>query len=339
MAFLNKIVRTALNRAPWRTSALCACAVIALLGGASPAQAAYPDKPITLIVPFTPGGSSDIIARSLAPVLTEELKQPVVIENVAGAGGVVGTQRVVRSAPDGYTVLLGSGSEILINKIINPSISYDATKDLLPVAFVATGPMVLLASPSLPVNNVAEMLKLAASKPGGLSYGSAGNGTPMHVAGELLKIRGNVALTHVPYRGASPALVDLMGGQIDLAISTLSAANGSIKAGRAKALATTGAQVSDLAPNIPPLGKQPGLAGFDLGVWFGLFLPAKTPSDVAQKLQAAAQKALANPEVRKKFAEQGVTASGEPADSLRKFMAGEAEKYRAVVKAANIKPE
>lgn len=329
MTFLKRFARSALH----------AGMTIALLGAASATLAAYPDKPITLIVPFTPGGSSDIIARSLAPALTAELHQTVVIENLGGAGGVLGTQRVVRSTPDGYTVLLGSGSEILINKLINPAVSYDATKDLQPVAFVATGPMVLLGSPSLAANNVPEMLKLAASKPGGLSFGSAGNGTPMHVAGELLKMRSHVPLTHVPYRGAAPALVDLMGGQIDLVISTLSAANASIKAGRVKALATTGADVSELAPRIPALGKQPGLDGFDLSVWFGLFVPARTPSDIAQKLQAAAQKALADPEVRKRLEEQGVTASGESAESLRKFMASEVEKYRAVVKAANIKPE
>lgn len=303
------------------------------------AFAAYPEKPITLVVPFAPGGSSDIIGRSLGQPLAEKLGQPVVIENVAGAGGVLGTQREVRSAPDGYTILLGSGSEILINKLINPSISYDASRDLAPVVFVGTGPMVLLGKPSLPANNVTELLALARAKPGALSYGSAGNGTPMHVAGELLKMRANISMVHIPYKGAAPALVDLLGGQIDLAVSTLSAAQTYIKGGRVKALAITGAKPSELAPELPAMGMQPGLSGFDLGVWFGLFVPVKTPADVVQKIQAAAQQVLADPAVRKRLAEQGISASGESADSLRKFMAAETEKYRAVVKAAHITAE
>ncbi|MBY4595765.1 tripartite tricarboxylate transporter substrate binding protein [Ottowia caeni] len=317
---------------------LCRVA-IGMACAATSAFAAYPDKPITLVVPFAPGGSSDIIGRTLGQPLSEKLGQSIVIENVAGAGGVLGTQRTVRAAPDGYTILLGSGSEILINKLINPKISYDASRDLAPVVFVGTGPMVLLGKPALPANDVSELLQLARSKPGTLSYGSAGNGTPMHVAGELLKMRANISMTHVPYRGAAPALVDLLGGQTDLVVSTLSAAQTYIKGGRVKALAITGAQQSDLAPGIPAMGMQPGLSGFDLGVWFGLFVPAKTPTDVIQKVQKAAQEVLADPEVRKRLADQGISASGESADSLRQFMAAETEKYRAVVKAAQITAE
>lgn len=301
--------------------------------------APYPERPITLIVPFAPGGSSDIVARNLGPAMGEKLGQSIVIENVSGAGGVLGTQRTVRAAPDGYTMLVGSGSEILINKIINPNIGYDATRDLIPVVFVGTGPMVLLGKPDLPANNVAELLKLARAKPGALSYASAGNGTPMHVSGELLKMRAKIYVTHIPYRGAAPALVDLLGGQVDLAVATLSAAQTYIKAGRVKALATTGAQPSELAPGIPALGAQPGLEGFDLNVWFGLFLPVKAPAEAAQKLQAAAQQVLADPGLRKKLAEQGLSASGASGEELRKFMDGEAEKYRAVVKAAKITAE
>ena len=312
---------------------------IALACASTSAFAAYPEKPITLVVPFAPGGSSDIIGRTIGQPLSEKLGQPVVIDNVGGAGGVLGTQKAVRAPSDGYTVLLGSGSEILINKIINPNLPYDSSRDLAPVAFVGTGPMVLLGKPGLAANNVPELLQLARANPGALSYGSAGNGTPMHVAGELLKMRANIAMTHVPYRGAAPALVDLLGGQIDLAVSTLSAAQTYIKSGRVKALAITGAKPSELAPNIPAMGAQPGLSGFDLGVWFGLFVPAKSSPEVVRKIQAAAQQVLADPAIRAKLAEQGVSASGESAEVLRKFMAGETEKYRAVVKAANITAE
>lgn len=311
-------------------------AICGLLLGTAGAFAAYPDKPITLVVPFAPGGSSDIVARSLAPMLGERLGQSVIIDNVSGAGGLLGTQRAVRAAPDGYTILLGSGSEILINKLINPALAYDGIKDLAPTVFVGTGPMVLIGKPGLPAANVSELLALARAKPGTLSYASAGNGTPMHVAGELLKMRANIFMTHIPYRGAAPALVDLIGGQIDLGVSTLSAAQAYIKSGKIKAYAVTSAKPSELAPDIPALGMARGLEGFDLGVWFGLFVPAKTPPDILQKIQAAAQQVLADPAVRKKLAEQGISASGASADELRKFMAGEVEKYRAVVKAAKI---
>lgn len=303
------------------------------------ASAAYPEKPITLLVPFAPGGSSDIIARNIAPALGAKLGQTIVVENVAGAGGMLGTQRAVRAAADGYTILLGSGSEILINKLINPAVGYDGIKDLTPAVFVGTGPMVLLGKPTLAANTVPEFLQLARAKPGALSYASAGNGTPMHVAGELLKMRAKIDMTHVPYRGAAPALIDLLGNQIDVGVSTLSAAQVHIKSGKLKALAVTSAKPSELAPGIPALGQQAGLEGFDLGVWFGLFLPVKTPADIVQKIQTASQDVLRDATIRKNLAEQGISASGGSADELRTFMAAEVEKYRAVVKAANITAE
>lgn len=312
---------------------------LVLSAAASSTFAAWPEKPITLIVPFAPGGSSDIIARNIAPMLGEKLGQTVVIENVGGAGGMLGTQRAVRAASDGYTVLLGSGSEILINKLINPKVAYDGIKDLTPVVFVGTGPMVLVGKPGLAANTVSELLALARAKPGALSYASAGNGTPMHVAGELLKMRGNVFMTHIPYRGAAPALIDIIGGQVDLGVSTLSAAQPYIKSGKVKALAVTSAKPSELAPGIPAMGQVKGLEGFDLGVWFGLFVPNQTSAEVVQKLQTAAQQVLTDPQVQKRLAEQGITASGASDAALSKFMAAEVEKYRIVVKAANIKAD
>jgi tripartite-type tricarboxylate transporter receptor subunit TctC len=324
---------------PTRRLALMAVAAVFASATSFMAHAAYPDKPITLVVPFAPGGSSDIIARNIAPALSAKLGQTIVVENVAGAGGMLGTQRAVRASADGYTILLGSGSEILINKLINPSVGYDGMKDLAPAVFIGTGPMVLLGKPTLAAKTVPELLQLARAEPGKLSYASAGNGTPMHVAGELLKMRAKIDMTHVPYRGAAPALVDLLGGQIDLGVSTLSAAQVHIKSGKLKALAVTSAKPSDLAPGIPAMGQQPGLEGFDLGVWFGLFVPVKTPGDIVQKVQAASQDVLRDPTIRKNLADQGITASGASADELRTFMAAEVEKYRAVVKAANITAE
>ena len=320
---------------PARFTAGVVFSALALAAHAAP----WPERAITLLVPFAPGGSSDNVARTIAPLLGDKLGKPVVIENVAGAGGMLGTQRAVRSNPDGYTILLGSGSEILINKLINPKVAYDGIKDLSPVVFVATGPMVLVGSPSLAANSVADVIAMAKAKPGALSYASAGNGTPMNVAGELLKMRAGIFMTHIPYRGASPALVDVMGGQVELAVSTLSAAQPFIKSGKLKAFAVTAAKPSELAPEIPAMGQVKGLEGFDLGVWFGLFLPNKTPPEILQKFQQVARQVLADPQVQKRLSEQGIVASGASAEALGKFMDAEIEKYRAVVKAANIKAE
>ncbi|MFC3337863.1 Bug family tripartite tricarboxylate transporter substrate binding protein [Paracandidimonas soli] len=313
-----------------------------LLGGSfmlpAAAQASYPERPVTLIVPFAPGGSSDIIGRVLANPLAEKLGQSVIVENVSGVGGVLGTQKAVRSTADGYTVLLGSGSEILINKLINPSgVSYDGLQDLVPVAFVGTGPMVLVGRPGLPARTISEVLDLA--RKDALSYASAGNGTPMHVAGELLQIRSKTQMTHVPYRGASPALVDIMGDQVDLGVSTLAAAQSHIQAGRVQAYAVTSAEKSDLAPSLPALGQEPGLEGFDLNVWFGLFVPRDTPAAVVEHLQSVAQEVLASEKIKADLAAQGISVSGASGQELRKYMEEQVEIYREVVKTANMRAE
>ena len=319
-----------------RTCSLKPLAALLIVAAASQVAHAYPERPVTLVVPFAPGGSSDIIARTIAPTLGERLGQPVVLDNVSGAGGTLGTQKTVRAAPDGYTMLLGSGSEILINKLINPKTPYDALKDLSPIVFVGTGPMVLIGKTTMAASTMAELLKQAREKPGALSYASAGNGTPMHVAAELLKMRAGVSMVHIPYRGAAPAITDIVGGQIDLGVSTLIAALPYIRSGKVKAYAVTSLQRSELAPEIPALSQTPRLEGFDLGVWFGLFVPAGTPADVAKKLQAAAAATMADAGVRKRLNEQSIRPSGAGADELEKFMAQEVEKYRSVVKAAKI---
>ncbi|MGB6104985.1 MAG: tripartite tricarboxylate transporter substrate-binding protein [Pusillimonas sp.] len=316
----------------------CALVSATLALGATSALA-YPDKPITLVVPFAPGGSSDTIARTISPMLGDVLGQSIVIENLSGAGGVLGTQKAVRSSADGYTILLGSGSEILINKLINPKIAYDGLTDLSPVVFVGTGPMVLVGRPDLPADSISDLLALARKERGALNFASAGNGTPMHVAGELLNMKADISMAHVPYRGAAPALVDLMGGQVDVSVSTLTAAKPHITSGKIKAFGVTSATPSELAPDLPALGQNPELEGFDLGVWFGLFVPQGTPDDIQQKIQAAAQQVLQDSGIRERLAQQGVSASGESADVLRDFMAQEVEKYRAVVETAKISVE
>lgn len=332
----SKTLRPVLAKAPSLARWAGSLMAVTMMSLTLPVTAAYPDRPITMVVPFAPGGSSDTVARTLAPKMEELLGQTVVMENVSGAGGMLGTQKTVRAKADGYTVLLGSGSEILINKLINPEVGYDGLTDLVPVAFVGTGPMVLVGKTALAADTMPELLAYAREHPDRLNYASAGNGTPMHVAGELLKMRAGISMTHVPYRGAAPALIDLMGGQIDLGVSTFTAAQPHIRAGKVKAYGVTSAKPSELAPELPALGALPELEGFDLEVWFGLFVPVNTPVEVIETLQAAAQQALNDADVRDRLAQQGLSASGASGETLREFMNAEVEKYREVVKSANI---
>lgn len=319
---------------PRTTAAL----LLALAAPLSHAQN-YPTRPVTLIVPFPPGGSSDIVGRTLAPRFGERLGTSVVIENVGGAGGVVGTTRTVRAAPDGYTVLLGSGSEILNNKIINPKIGYDATTDLTPIAFLCTGPMVLIGHPSLPAANASELLKLARSRPDALNFGSGGNGTPMHIAGELFKMQGKVKLEHVPYKGAPQAITDVLGGQISLAVVSLVSVLPHIKAGKLRAYGVTTGTPSPAAPDIAPLGKTKELSGFDIGIWWGLFAPANTPRPIVERLERDIIAAMKADDVRSRLDQQSITPDPRPAAELAKFMQAEAVRIRKVVETAAIKAE
>jgi tripartite-type tricarboxylate transporter receptor subunit TctC len=315
--------------------------LLLLLSIAAPAVHAqtYPTRPVTMIVPFPPGGSSDIIGRTIAPRFGERLGTSIVIENVGGAGGVVGTTRTVRAAPDGYTLLLGSGSEVLNNKIINPKISYDATADLTPIAFLCTGPMVLIGHPSLPAANAAELLKLARSRPGALNYGSGGNGTPMHIAGELFKMHGKVALEHVPYKGAPPAIVDVLGGQISLAVVSLVSVLPQIKAGKLRAYGVTTGTPSSVAPEILPLGRTAELAGFDIGIWWGLFAPANTPRPVIERIERDILAVMKADDVRSRLDQQSITPEPRPAAELARFLQAETARIRKVVETAGIKAE
>ena len=312
--------------------------LLALAGPGLHAQD-YPARPVTLVVPFPAGGSSDIIARSIAPRFAERLGASIVIENLGGAGGVVGTARTVRAAPDGYTLLLGSGSEILNNKIINPKIAYDATVDLAPIAFLCTGPMVLVGHPSLPAVTTSELLSLARSRPDALSYASAGHGSPMHIAGELFKMQGGVAIVHVPYRGAPPAITDVLGGHVQLAVVSLVAALPQIKAGQLRAYGVTTSAGSPSAPEIAPLARTTELAGFDVGVWWGLFAPAQTPRAIIEKIERDAIAVMGMNDVRTRLDEQSITPDARTAAELARFIQAEAVRIRKVVEAAGIKPE
>lgn len=297
----------------------------------------YPTKPITLVVGYTAGGSVDLVARTVAPELGKRLGQSVVIENLGGAGGTIGAQKVVKSEADGYTLLMGSGSEVSIARLTNPAVRYDGEKDLAPITFVGTQPMVLVGKLQLPAKDAGELIALAKSKPGSLSYASSGVGTPLNLAGELIKQQGKVNITHVPYKGASAMATDLLGGQIDLAVMVLSSALPHIQAGRVRAYGVTEAKRASVAPNVPALAETPALKGVDMGVWFGLMAPTSTPKPIIDRLNSEMQAVLAMPDVRKKLAEAGVEVSPANPAQFASFVKRETGKYRTIVQAADIR--
>lgn len=309
-----------------------------LFAGAAHAQPAWPSaKPITIIVPFTAGGSVDTTARLLAEQLTQRLKQSVVVDNVGGAGGTIGVNKLVQSAPDGYTLVMGADSPIAIAKFVNPAgVRYDPAKDLAPVAMVNTAPMVLVARPGLPVKTLADVVALAKKEPGKLSYATSGIGTVLHLGMEMLQRQGGFEVTHVPYRGGAQIATDVIGNQVDLAMLISVSAAPHIQSGKLKGIAVTSAQRLPMLPNVPPVAETPGFKGYDVVSWTGLFAPARTPKAVVDAINQAVNAVLAQPEIRTKLQEQGAVPGKGSAAEFGQFVAREQQRYAQVVKAANI---
>ena len=308
-----------------------------LLPQAALAQA-WPAKPIRFIVSFPPGGSADIIARTLAQKLSEtgSLGQQVLADNRPGAGGNIGVDLAAKSAPDGYTIVLGAAGAIAINQSLMGSLPYDPQKDLAPISLLATIPIVLAVNPATPANTVRELIALSKAKP--LAFASAGNGTAMHLAGELFKLKAGVDLQHVPYKGSGPAVTDLMGGQVPVAFVDLSSALPHIRSGKVRALAVASGKRTITAPEIATIAES-GIPGYDAVGWFGLFAPAGTPREVIARLNEAINAALAQPEVRAKFEAAGASATGSSPDQLGARIAEEYGNWATVIKEANIKAE
>lgn len=313
-------------------------AAIACAAGAS-AQTAWPQaRPISIIVPFTAGGSVDATARLVAQKLADRLKQSVVVENVAGAGGTIGVARAAAAAPDGYTLVMGVDSPIAIAPFVNPAaVKYDVLKDLAPVGLVNTAPMVIVARPGLAADSLPDMLKLARAQPGKLSYATSGIGTVLHLAMELIKDQGKVFITHVPYRGGAQIVTDVVGNQVDLAMLVSVTATPQVQAKKLKALAVTGERRLPTLPDVPTVAETQGFRGFNVVTWSGLFAPAGTPAPVVERLNRELNEVLRADDVRAKMAEQGAAGgSGTPAEFAR-FVQREQERYARIVKAANIR--
>ena len=297
-------------------------------------------KPITLIVPFPPGGNVDFSARLFASRLAERLKQSVVVENVAGAGGIVGVSKAAAAAPDGYTLLVGVDSPISIARFVTPSaVRYDSLRDLAPIGMLNAAPMIILAKPALEANNFAEFVKLARAQPGKLNYATSGVGTVLHLAMERVKTLAGIDIVHVPYKGGAQIVSDLIGNQIDTAMLVTVATLPQVKSGKIKALAVTTAQRAPQAPEIAALAESPQLQGFDMVAWTGLFAPAKTPATIIERLGHELNDALGSAEVGGKFEEQGAVLRRYTPAEFAQFLRKEQADYEAIVRAAGIKEQ
>ena len=315
---------------------LAACAALWL--GAPLAQPNYPTKAIRFIVTFPPGGSSDLIARALAAVLSDRLRQQVLVENRPGAGGNIGMDAVAKSAPDGYTMGLGAAGALAANVSLYPKMPYDPVKDLAPVSNVAFVPFFLVAKTALPANDLRELVALASAKPGQLMLGYGGNGTAMHLSGELFKLMAKVQLTNVPYKGSGPAAMDAVSGQLDLAVVDVASAINQVKAGRLKAIAVTSAKRVSVAPDVPTLAEA-GLAGYEATGWFGVVMPAATPAEIIGRMNSELVTALKRQDIRERVIAAGAEPSPSTPAEFGALIRDEIAKWAEVVKISGAKPD
>jgi len=313
-------------------------AVLALVGGATAAGAAgYPDHPVRMIVPFTPAGATDMLARLVGERLGAKLGQSVVIDNRAGAGGNVGAEIAARAAPDGYTLLMGPASIYAISATLYPRLGYDLAKDLTPVSLVANVPHVLLVNNDLPVKSVPELIQFAKKKPGELNIASQGSGTVSHLEAELLKHMAGIEMLHVPYRGSAPAILDLIGGRVHVMFDSIASALPHIRAGKLRAIAVASNTRSSLLPNMPTVAES--LPGYSAHSWLGIFVPAGTPQSIVQRLQRDLVAAIDEPKTQARLVEAGFEPKSSTQEDFAKLVRDEMEKWRPVVKMSGATPD
>lgn len=299
------------------------------------AQTDYPTKPITIVVGYPPGGSTDLTGRVVATELGKSLGANVVVENIGGAGGAIGAQKVLNAAPDGYTLLVGANNEIAINRLVSSTVKYQ-WQDFTPIGLIASQPMVLVAAQKTGVKSADEFIKLAKANPGRYSYGSSGVGTALHLAGEMVKEQSGLFMTHIPYRGVAPLANDLLGNNIEFGVFVLSSGLPHIRAGKVVALGTTEKKRSAVTPEIPALAEHPALKNIDISSWFALMGPGKLPEPVVAKLKKALAEALQSPELRKKLEASGSAIAPLNVD-MPKFLRDETAKYQKIVDFAKIR--
>jgi tripartite-type tricarboxylate transporter receptor subunit TctC len=321
-----------------RTLIALSVAAVVALPGLSAAQTAWPSKPVRIVVPFAPGGTTDILARVLAPELSKVFGQSFVVDNRAGAGGNIGAEMVAKSPGDGYTLLMGTVGTHGINKSLYAKLPYDPQKEFAPITLVAGVPNVMVMNTKraqeLGINSVADFVKYAKANPGKLNMASSGNGTSIHLAGELFKSRTGIFMTHIPYRGSGPAMADMLAGSVDVMFDNLPSAMPHIQSGALKAFAVTSAVRSAALPDVPTVAEAGNLPGFEASSWFGLLAPAGTPPDVVARLQQESANALALPTVKERLLAQGAIPSGNTPQEFTKLINDEIVKWAAVVKAS-----
>lgn len=320
---------------------VAAGAALALMAQPAHAQDAWPSKPIRIVVPFAPGGTTDILARAIAPELSKVLGQSVIVDNKPGAGGNVGADLVAKSAPDGYTFLMGTVGTHGINKALYAKMPFDPQKDFAPVTLVAGVPNVMVMNADkaqrLNLRTAADFVTYAKANPGKFNMASSGNGTSIHLAGELFKSRTGVFMAHIPYRGSGPAMMDMVAGNADVMFDNLPSALPHIKSGKLKAFAVTSAQRSSVLPDLPTVEEAAALPGFDASSWFGLLAPAGTPGPIVNRVQQETAKALNSPAIKEKLEAQGAIPSGNTPQAFAQLIDNEIKKWAAVVKASGAK--
>jgi tripartite-type tricarboxylate transporter receptor subunit TctC len=317
----------------WLLAAGAGCAFV-IFSSALPAQG-YPAKAIRVVVPYAPGGATDLTARLVGQKMQEAMKQNVLVDNRPGAGGVIGTDIVAKAAPDGYTVLIAVPAEIAILPHLQ-KMPYNVARDLAPVSLAAVTPLILVVHPSLPVRSVKELIAFARARPGQLTYASAGTGGVQHLSGELLKVTMKLDMAHVPYKGAGPVMPDLIGGHVPMFFSGMPPAMPHVKAGKLRALAVTTTRRSPAAPDVPTMAEA-GVPGFDISNWFAYFVPSGTPAEVISRLNSEVNRGLKQPDVREKLANVGAETVGTSPEELAKFVRSETEKFARLVKLSGAK--
>ncbi len=320
-----------------RCATTCLLTAMLIIASAAPAQT-YPIRPIRWVVTYPPGGPTDVVARAVGAKLTEAWGQQIVIDNRAGAGGVIGTDIAAKAVPDGYTLLFGTSAGLTINPALNSKLPYDAVKDFAPVSLLVLNPQILVVHPAVPASSVKELVALAKARPGQLNYASVGLGSPNHMGMELLKALTGIDIVHVPYKGTGPAITDLLGGQVQLMFNSMPSVLPLVASGKLKALAVGSAQRSPAVPDIPTVAEA-GVPGFENVTWYGMFAPAKTPHDIIVKLNKQVVQILASPEMAQRLASQGAEPRSSTPEELTKFMRVESERWKKVIKTAGIKVE